>query len=106
MLLTRTGLAATLDLVTLLRTSAHSVSTFSSHPPACPYLWLKRCLALPIIECTASDSCDPADQTRGRGETRHINELGVKGHLAVRGVHLYDHRANEHYCPIAINLIN
>lgn len=48
----------------------------------------------------------PCRPSWGRGETRHINELGVKGHLAVRGVHLYDHRANEHYCPFAINLIN
>lgn len=67
-LLTRTELTATLDLVTLLGTFTHSVSTFSSHPPACPYLWLKKWLASPIIECTTSDSCDPADQA----------EVGVK----------------------------
>lgn len=43
----------------------------------------------------------------GRGEIQHINELGLKGHLAVRGVHLYDHRANEHYHPVpSITLIN
>lgn len=65
---TRTGLAVTLDLVTFLGTFAHSISTFSSHLWACPYLWLKRWLASPITECTTSDSCDPADQA----------EVGVK----------------------------
>lgn len=39
-------------------------------------------------------------------EFQHINESRVEGRLALNGVRLEDHRANEHDWPFANHLIN